>query len=361
VCAPRAAGGERFRKGAARYTVSKMNPLRVEASGIRTALAAVLPLVVGQSLGFPALGLLTGLGGLHLSVADKEGSTVTSLLFTTVINGAAVFIGSLIGNSVWLSVFVLFAWAFLGGMASVFGEVVSQTAFISTITLAVALGLPAGFSAGLERMGLLIAGGAWGTALTLILWRLHQTTSELSESPDVNYETPSSDDERGPFGKIVAHLTFRSIIFRHALRLALAATVAVALFEFLKLERGYWLIITVLVIVKPVFVDTRRRALERVLGSIVGGAVAALLAASIHNIVALDLLLLIFSVLAYSHVQQNYGLYVLFLTPFVVLMIETVEPTDWHLVLFRIGYTLIGGAIALTISYLLRPKSAFRW
>lgn len=72
-----------------------------------------------------------------------------------------------------------------------------------------------------------------------------------------------------------------------------------------------------LVIVKPVFVDTRKRALERVAGSIVGGALAALLAASIHNVVALDILLLVFSVLAYSHMRQNYGLYVLFLTPLV--------------------------------------------
>lgn len=127
------------------------------------------------------------------------------------------------------------------------------------------------------------------------------------------------------------------------------------------MERGYWLIITVLVIVKPVFADTRRRAAERVVGSVVGGAVAALLAACVRNVVLLDLLLVTFSVLAYSHVRHNYGVFVLFLTPFVVLMIETVQPTDWRIVLTRVVYTLLGGAIALTISYLLRPKSAFRW
>ncbi|HST51146.1 MAG TPA: FUSC family protein [Pyrinomonadaceae bacterium] len=339
--------------------------LKVEASGIRTALSAVLPLVVGQWLGYPAPGLLVGLGGLYLSITDKEGSTVTSLLMATVINGAAMLAGSLCGEHVWLSMFVTFAWAFVGGMMSVYGEVVAQIGFISTVTFAVALGLPAGLAASVERMGLFVAGGLWGVTLTLILWRFHQKTGEISEVPGFENESlsvssASSGDAagRGLFGRFALHLSFRSIIFRHALRLAVAATIAVGIFKFFKLERGYWVIITVLVIVKPVFVDTRKRALERVLGSVVGGAVAALLAASIHNIVVLDTLLLLFSVLAYSHVRENYGFYVLFLTPFVVLMIETTEPTDSRITLIRISNTLLGGAIAITVSYFLRPRSA---
>jgi uncharacterized membrane protein YccC len=128
----------------------------------------------------------------------------------------------------------------------------------------------------------------------------------------------------------------------------------------LKLERGYWLTITVLVIVKPVFADTRKRTRERVLGSVAGGAIAALLAAGIHNVVILDVLLVLFSVLAYSNVRYHYGLFVFFLTPFVVLMVESVQPTRWQIVLTRIFDTLIGAAIALTVTYLLRPKSALR-
>jgi len=338
-----------------------MRLFRIEASGVRTALSAVLPLIVGQALGHAAQGLLVGLGGLYLSITDKEGSTFASLVAAALVNGAALLAGSLCGNDPRLSMSAMFAWAFVGGMASAYGEVAMQIGFISAVTFAVALGLPAGFAAASERTGLFVAGGALGVALTLTLWRLHQQTSELSETPDVESQELSDGAGGGFFGRSLRHLTFRSIIFRHALRLAVAATIAVAVFKFLRLERGYWVIITVLVIVKPVFADTRRRALERVLGSVAGGAFAALLAASIHNIIALDALLLVFSVLAYSHVRENYGIYVLFLTPFVILMIETAEPTDWHVAFVRIGNTLLGGAIAITVSYLLRPKAAFGW
>jgi len=338
-----------------------MSVLRVEASGVRTAAAATVPLVAGQLLGQPSLGLAVGLGGLYLSITDKEGSTLVSMLCATALNGMAVLAGSAVGGHVWLSVAAMAVWSFIGGMASAYGEVAAQIGFISTVTFAVALGFAGGMATGEKEMAAFVAGGLWGVALTLLLWRFRQETSALSEPPEANAAHPHLRGTwRETFDLFKENLTFRSIIFRHALRLAVAATVAVALYKTLRLQRGYWLIITVLVIVKPVFVDTRKRAAERVIGSVVGGALAALLASAVRNVVVLDCLLVILGVLAYSHVRHNYGVYALFLTPFVVLMIETVEPTDMKIVLIRIGYTLLGGAIALAISYLLRPKSAFR-
>jgi hypothetical protein len=339
-----------------------MSLVRVEAAGVRTAAAAVLPLIVGQLLGQPAFWLLVGLGGLYLSVADKEGSTIRSLLTAALINTAALLAGNLVGGSLALSIASMFAWALLAGMLSAYGEVASQVGFMSSIAFAVALGSPAGLGASGERAAAFIAGGLWGVALTLLLRRLHRRTSEPSETPEAaRREVDDYAAGRGLVETFTSNLTFGSIIFRHALRLAVASTIAVALYKTLRLERGYWLTITVLVIVKPVFADTRRRTLERVLGSIVGGVVAALLAAGVHNVIALNLLLVLFSVLAYSHVRHNYSLYVVFLTPFVVLMIETVHPTDWRVALTRVFDTLAGGVIALAVSYLLRPRAAFRW
>jgi uncharacterized membrane protein YccC len=101
--------------------------------------------------------------------------------------------------------------------------------------------------------------------------------------------------------------------------------------------------------------------MQRVIGSVIGGAIAAVLAATIHNVLILDALLLVFSVLAYSHVNENYTFFTLFLTPFIVLMIDIVQPSSsWHLASERIVNTLIGAAVALVVTFLLRPKSAFR-
>jgi hypothetical protein len=328
--------------------------LKLEASGVRTSLATVLPLIIGQIAGFPAIGLFVGLSGLYLSVSDKEGSTVFTLLVGLILNAAMMFAGTIIGNNVWLSVGLLFALAFAGGMMSAFGEVAGQIGFVLTLIFAVALGQAGNIEAATERFFAFLAGGAFSLILTLTLWAFHRKTSSAIDETDAQKEI-EKETKKNPVRGLVEQLTPKSIIFRHAMRLAVASAIAIAIYKFFHLEHGYWLIITVLVIVKPIFADTRKRALERVLGSVAGGIIAVVIAALFQNIVILDILLVFFSALAFSHVRSNYGIYVLFLTPFVVLMIDTVIPGDWEIAIVRIFDTLIGGTIALIVSYLLRP------
>lgn len=330
----------------------------IEASGVRTSLATVVPLVAGQIAGFPGVGLFVGLSGLYLSVSDKKGSTVFTLLLGLVLNAAMIFSGTLAGNNIWLSVLLLFMIAFAGGMMSAFGEVAGQIGYVATLVFAVALGQAGNPAAAEEKFLAFLAGGAFSLVLTLTLWLFHRQTSSALDETDAQKRIEEKT-KKHPLKGLTEQLTPNSIIFRHALRLAVASTIAIAVYKFFRVEHGYWLIITVLVIVKPIFADTRRRALERVAFSVAGGILAVAIAASVRNVYAIDALLLVFSVLAFSHVRTNYGFYVLFLTPFVVLMIDTVIPGDWEIAFVRIFDTILGGAIALVVSYLLRPKFSF--
>lgn len=337
------------------------NFLKIEPSGIRTSLATTLPLILGQIFGYPAAGLFIGMSGLYLSVTDKEGSTVVTLIFAMFSNALMMFAGTIIGNDIWLSVGLMFALASIGGMMSVYGEVPSQIGYVATLVFAVALGQPGTVEIGQQRILEFFAGGMWSLILTLTLWYFNQKTSSALSREEAEEEREFEEKSKlHPWRALIENLTPKSIVFRHALRLGVASALAIAVYKLFRVEHGYWLIITVLVIVKPVFADTRKRALERVLGSVAGGILAVIIAALIQNIAVLDILLILFSILAFSHVRTNYGFYVLFLTPFVVLMIDTVIPGDWEIAFVRILDTLIGGAIALTVSYLLRPKSSFK-
>ena len=332
---------------------------KLEASGVRTAIASVLPLIVGQLAGYPGIGLFVGLSGLYLSVSDKEGATVYTLLLGLLLNASMIFAGTLIGNYLWMSIVLLFVLAFASGMMRLFGEVAGQIGFVVTLIFAVALGQAGDHNAAKERFLAFIAGGAFSLVLTVTLWYFDRKTSSAIDETDSQEEEIEGQARAHPIRGLLAQMTWDSIIFRHALRLAIAATIASAIYKLFRVEHGYWLIITALVIVKPIFADTRRRALERVLGSVAGGILAVIIAALVQDIVVLDILLLLFSILAFSHVRTNYGFYALFLTPFVVLMIDTVIPGDWEIALVRILDTLIGGAVALAVSYLLRPRNAF--
>jgi uncharacterized membrane protein YccC len=75
---------------------------------------------------------------------------------------------------------------------------------------------------------------------------------------------------RDPVAVLRANLTWRSAVFRHAVRLCVlvaASDFAVRLAGF---DRGYWLPLTVLVVLRPDFATTFQRSVMRVLGTVMG-------------------------------------------------------------------------------------------
>jgi uncharacterized membrane protein YccC len=147
-----------------------------------------------------------------------------------------------------------------------------------------------------------------------------------------------------------------SIVLRHALRVGISAAVAVALTSELGLKRGYWVTLAVIVILQPNTGETVLKGLQRVIGTILGCAIAAVLPALVHSSGAMIVVIFIFAVVSLSLLPVNYALYSLFLTPTFVLLAE-VNAGDWHLVRLRITNTLIGAAIAFGGATLLWPRA----
>jgi uncharacterized membrane protein YccC len=152
-----------------------------------------------------------------------------------------------------------------------------------------------------------------------------------------------------------AALSTDSLIFRHALRLGLVTAVAVALTAAFGLKRGYWVTITAVIILQPYLGATSLRAVQRVLGTVVGGALAALLAAWFHSPLAVLVLVFVFSAVSVALLPLNYAAFSVFLTPTFVLLAEA-SAGDWHLAGLRIGNTLVGGALAMLGTWLLWPS-----
>jgi uncharacterized membrane protein YccC len=152
------------------------------------------------------------------------------------------------------------------------------------------------------------------------------------------------------------NLTFRSVTYRHALRLGVTATAAVAFYILIGLPHGAWVPLTAMVILKPNFGGTYQQAKQRVVGTVAGSVMGAILAAAVTKLLALDLILVLFGILAFSLIARNYGLGVLFLTPFIVLLLNTVQPGDWEVAAIRSFDTVIGGLLALLAGYLLWPS-----
>src|SRR3954471_20673964 len=154
-----------------------------------------------------------------------------------------------------------------------------------------------------------------------------------------------------------AELRPDSMLLRHSLRSAFALAGGLAIAAMLDIQRGYWVDITIAVILRPYIVTTFERGVQRVVGTVLGGFVAAGLLAAVSGDVAVVAVLLALAFATFAVLPLNYGWAVLFLTPLVVLLVGFALGAGPEVAIDRIVDTLIGGAIAVAAAALLWPRS----
>ena len=193
----------------------------------------------------------------------------------------------------------------------------------------------------------LVNGGSAATDPTMTVTDAHAATVAVERA-----EVPNEEPFMAP---VRAMLSPDSVLLRFALRVAVVTTIAVALTDLLDLRRGYWVTITVIVILQPFTGVTLHRAVQRVLGTVLGGLLAALLGAYFHDPRAILAIAFVFVASCVALLPLNYAAFSIFLTPTFVLLAEA-GAGDWHLAQLRVYNTLLGGALALVGSRLLWPS-----
>jgi uncharacterized membrane protein YccC len=154
--------------------------------------------------------------------------------------------------------------------------------------------------------------------------------------------------------QLAANFTGRSLILRHAVRVALVCGVDVALILLLHINHGYWLLMTSLIVLQPHVSGTMRRGLERIGGTVGGGILAALLAIALHSQLATAAVLFPLALLALAFLPVSYAAFAFFLTPAFVLAWLPYSG-DWQLAVIRTGNTIAGAVISLLAMTLLFP------
>jgi uncharacterized membrane protein YccC len=161
----------------------------------------------------------------------------------------------------------------------------------------------------------------------------------------------------GRLTRVGEQLLAGRIAWEFTLRLMLCTGVAAVLSEVLPLQRSYWLVLTVGIILKPDYGSVFARAVQRGIGTVLG----AVLGAAILAVVPYGpWLLLPFGVLAallpYAK-ARNFGLVAVFLTPLVVLLIDLLDTAGWHLAEARLIDTVLASAVVLVVGYAPWPSA----
>jgi uncharacterized membrane protein YccC len=142
-----------------------------------------------------------------------------------------------------------------------------------------------------------------------------------------------------------------------AVRLALCMSIAEIARQYLPIQRPYWVLLTVAIVLKPDFGSVFTRAVQRgagtLLGVLLGSAVLAVLPRNVWVLVAMAA----FAALLPWARDANFGLFSVFQTPLIILLLELTQPSGPGLVGARLTDTLLGCAIVLVFGYLLWPQT----
>ncbi len=155
---------------------------------------------------------------------------------------------------------------------------------------------------------------------------------------------------------ILENFTLRSNNFRYALRLTVAMIIGYTISAFLSVSHTYWVLLTIITILKPVYNVTRRRNIQRVVGTLGGVLAASLILYLVSNETLLLILLISSMLMAYSFLRINYLGFVIFLTIYIIITFHFLNPVEFkNLIGERLVDTAIGSVIAALAARFIFP------
>jgi uncharacterized membrane protein YccC len=164
-------------------------------------------------------------------------------------------------------------------------------------------------------------------------------------------------DFRGDVDVVRANLRRDSPAFRHAVRLAIAVPASLALATWLSLPRGYWLAFSVAVILKPDYSTLFDRGLGRVVGTMVGATLAAVIVSELHpDLFWTSVLVALMAWAVYSTWAASFSVAMGFVTALVLTLLSTSLHDTVGTAFDRFIDVTLGAVIAV-VAYLVWPTS----
>jgi len=153
------------------------------------------------------------------------------------------------------------------------------------------------------------------------------------------------------------NLSLHSTTFRYAVRMALVCLLGFIVSHLFTLgHHSYWILLTIIVILKPSFSLTKQRNYERIIGTLIGGLIGVAILIFVKDETPRFIFLMGFMVGAYSFQRVNYKLSVIFLTPYLLILFSFLGDNNITIAKERIIDTLIGSFIAFVASYFIFPS-----
>ena len=158
-----------------------------------------------------------------------------------------------------------------------------------------------------------------------------------------------------PLNTLVENFSFSSLEFRHSLRITTTLLIGFIIGKVLPFENVYWILLTIVVIMRPGYGLTKERTTNRFIGTVIGGILGFAVLATGPSATILGGLTIIFLIMGLTFNPSNYKIGTIFITLHVIFIFAILNPTDNNIVLYRVLDTLVGATLAILANHFLWP------
>jgi hypothetical protein len=317
--------------------------------------AVTLLLLSGVLTGHSRIGVIAAAGAFSVgfgSFQEIRGRRVLPMIAAAAVICVSSWLGAFSGQSpIWSTCVATLAGALYGAI-SFSHPGISWLTLQALIWLVISTAYPAHGKEIPVRGSFLLAGGLLQTLLVVVLWKV------TGPGP---VHAKSSGQEPGPFESIRVAFASKSPQTWYAARAALTLAAGMILYRVVPFLNAYWIPMTVVLVLKPDRQQRVARTLQRMLGTIIGAALASWIALELQaseTHIVLALLVLLFAGAAYSLLFVNYGIFSVCLTSYVICLLTLAGLPQRSVIVHRVLATVMGAALVIIsdgIRFVLAP------
>lgn len=301
------------------------------------ALATSIPLFVGYYFQQLTVALYGGLIGYFLTVYDQQGTFLHRLQANTVsflMLSMGFVLGLYLQQRVYELLIILTFMSYWVGIMGGEGAELEQAALFTTIQIIIG---SHSVYIGSEAASAVLSYGFISYGIVIIVTSLHCITqSNMPLVPSI-------------LTSLKRPLVSNKALHLHAISYSLSAVITTCLVEYLSIERGYWVIVTVLLILKPDRMQSLHRNIQRIVGTCLGALVCIGIVYFIPYVLGMIIIIGCCAGCVPWAMKRNYW-FVCFLISIIVLLLLELPAAhhgDIYIPIIRLKATIYGSVLSL--------------
>jgi hypothetical protein len=315
--------------------------------------AIVIILVCGRVFDQPYAALVATAGAFSVGFGlfqRLSSFAIVPMLLALLGMTVSATVGTLAGASPLSEGIAAAIWAFGVAAAAGLGTAVWWIVLQWSIALVIAAAFPADPTFALLRGMLVALGGTLQLVIASSLWVLVCWGCDIPAPRNANARPLSLESVRLALRETMELDNAR---FRYAVALAVTTGFAAAAYRAVDFSNGYWIAMTILIVLRSELRDTVRITLTRIIGTMAGAGLATVIVALLRP--SQTILVALIAAMAwgcYALLRVNYALFSMLITGYIALLFAFGGRPEPLVALDRVIATAIGGSVALAAHFL---------